>query len=104
MTDKLDAIRAKTTRFDAADFLETPEDVVAYLDVVLESGDPAEFAHALGTVARSKGMTEIAKTSGVTRESLYRALSKDGDPRLSTLFGVISSLGLRFSVASQPHA
>ncbi len=90
----------KTTPFDAADYLDTPEDIAAFLDESLKIGDPAFFAKALGIASRAKGMTEIAKEAGVSRESLYRALSEDGDPRLSTLFGVIKALGLRLTTAA----
>lgn len=85
----------ETTKFDAAEYLETPEAVAAFLDEAAKADDPAHFAHALGIAARSKGMSKIAKEVGVTREALYRALSEDGNPRLSTLFGVMRALGLR---------
>lgn len=85
----------ETTKFDAAEYLETPEAVAAFLDEAAKADDPAHFARALGVAARSKGMSKIAKEVGVTREALYRALSEDGNPRLSTLFGVMRALGLR---------
>jgi probable addiction module antidote protein len=88
----------KTTIWDAADFLDDAEMIADYLEVTLENGDPALIAMALGSIARSKGMTEIAKKTGVTREGLYKALSADGDPKLSTFLGVLKSLGLRLSV------
>ncbi|WP_174803214.1 addiction module antidote protein [Martelella limonii] len=90
--------------FDAADYLETPEDIALYLDAVLEEGDAALIAVALGDVARSKGMTAVAREAGVTREALYKALSEKGDPKLSTLLGVLKALGLHLSVKSvMPH-
>jgi probable addiction module antidote protein len=88
----------KTKDWDAADYLEDAEMIAAYLDATLEDSDPQLIALALGSVARSKGMSEIAKKTGVTREGLYKALSAEGDPKLSTFLGVIKSLGLRLSV------
>lgn len=88
----------QTTIWDAANFLDDAEMIADYLDVALEDGDPALIAKALGSIARSKGMTEIAKKTGITREGLYKALSADGDPKLSTFIGVLKSLGLRLSV------
>ena len=88
----------QTTIWDAADFLDDAEMIADYLEVTLEDGDPALIAKALGSIARSKGMTEIAKKTGITREGLYKALSGDGDPKLSTFLGVIKSLGLRLTV------
>ena len=78
-----------TQPFDAAEFFDSPEMVSAYLDAALNDGDPALFAVALGDIAKARGMSDIAQKAGVTREALYKALSDTGDPRLSTLFGVI---------------
>jgi len=91
----------ETTRWDAADHLETEEDIAAYLEAIFEDGDPALIAAGLGDIARSKGMTKVAREAGVTREALYKALSAEGDPRLSTLLGVIKALGLTLTV--QPN-
>lgn len=88
----------ETTKWDTADILDSPEMIAAYIDAALEDGDPALIAAALGNVARAKGMSKIAKKTGVTREGLYKALSADGDPRLTTFLGVIKSLGLHISV------
>lgn len=88
----------QTTIWDAADYLDDAEMIADYLEVTLEDGDPVLIAKALGSIARSKGMTEIARKTGVTREGLYKALSAEGDPRLTTFLGVIKSLGLRLSV------
>lgn len=79
--------------FDAAEFLDGPETVSAYLDAALADGDPALFAAALGDIAKARGMSDIARKAGVTREALYKALREKGDPRMSTLFGVIKALG-----------
>lgn len=87
------------TPFDAAALLEEPEDVQAFLDEALAMGDPAFFAHALGVAARAEGMSKIAQRTGLSREALYRALSDKGDPRLSTLFGVLKALNIRLAVA-----
>jgi probable addiction module antidote protein len=85
----------KTTPFDPADFLDMPDSQAELLADAAESGDAKYIAAALGTIARARGMTKVAQESGVTREALYRALSKDGDPRLSTLLGVAKALGLK---------
>ena len=94
----------QTTIWDAADFLDDAEMIADYLEVTLEDGDPALIAKALGSIARSKGMTEIAKKTGITREGLYKALSGDGDPKLSTFLGVIKSLGLKITVKPAQEA
>jgi probable addiction module antidote protein len=91
----------KTTRWDTAETLKTKEEIAAYLDAVLEDGDPALLKLALGNVARSKGMTEIAREAGLRRTSLYRALSPDGNPEFATVAGVLKALGLRLSVAQE---
>ena len=70
----------KTTVFDAADYLETEEDIAAYLTEALATGDTAVVTLALGAIARARGMTRIARATGLSRESLYRALSADGNP------------------------
>lgn len=86
------------SKFNAADYLESPEDIAAYLDAALEENDPKLLAAALGDISRSKGMTMISKETGITRKGLYKALSADGDPKLTTLVGVLNTLGLRLSV------
>jgi probable addiction module antidote protein len=91
----------KTTRWDTADYLKTKEDIAGYLDAVLEDGDPELLKLALGNVARSKGMTAIAREAGLRRTSLYRALSPDGNPEFATVAGVLKALGLRLSIAQQ---
>jgi probable addiction module antidote protein len=92
----------KTTRWDAADYLETKEDIAAYLDAVLEDGDPELLKAALGDIARSKGMTDIAKAAGLARSNLYKALSPAGNPEFATVASVLKALGLRLSVAREP--
>lgn len=88
----------KIVPFDPAEFLETEEDIFFYLEAAMEGNDPAHIARALGNVARSKGMTEIARQTGLGRQALYTALSENGNPTLETLLAVISALGLRLSV------
>ena len=87
-----------TTRFDAAELLTDSDSQTELLTDAFESGDATYIAVALGVVARARGMTDVSRQAGVTREALYKALSKEGDPRLSTLIGVIKALGLRISI------
>lgn len=84
--------------FDAADYLTTPERVAAYLEAVLEENDAASLSQALGTIARAKGMAQIAERSGRSREQLYRTLSEKGNPQLDTLMSVLEAMGLRLSI------
>jgi probable addiction module antidote protein len=86
--------KTKTHRWDAADYLKSEKDIVAYLEAALEEGDAALFTAALGDIARAKGMTEVARKSGLGRESLYKALSPDGNPEFATILKVVRSLGL----------
>lgn len=88
-----------TTRWDPAEHLETEEDMAAYLEAALEEGDPALIAAALGDIARAKGMTQIARQAGLGRESLYKALSPDGNPAFATIMKVVSALGLQLHAA-----
>ncbi|HXZ14551.1 MAG TPA: addiction module antidote protein [Roseiarcus sp.] len=90
----------KTTPFDPADYLDTPESQEELLADAAESGEARYVAVALGTIARARGMSKVAKDAGVTREALYRAVSEDGDPRLSTLLGVAKALGLKLAFRS----
>ena len=85
----------RTKKWDAADHLKTDEDMVAYLEAALEESDPALVAAALGDIARAKGMTDIAREAGLGRESLYKALSPEGNPEFSTVLKVVKALGLR---------
>jgi probable addiction module antidote protein len=95
-----DDMARKTSRWDAADTLETKADIAAYLDAVLEDGDPDLLKAALGDIARAKGMTEIAQAAGLGRANLYKALSPDGNPEFATVARVLKALGLRLSVAA----
>jgi len=91
---------AKIAKRDTADYLKTREDIAAYLEVALKDGDTEMLKVALGNIARSKGMTEVAERAGVARQSLYRALSPKGNPELATVASILKVLGLRLSVVS----
>lgn len=94
----------KTKRWDSAEHLRSEEDIAAYLDAVLEEDDPALVTHALGIIARAKGMSQIAKESGLGRESLYKALSSEGNPEFATVLKVIKALGLQLHASPKTHA
>ena len=85
----------RTTRWDPADHLGTDAARVAYLEAAFEDGDPAVVAAALGDIARAAGMSAVAREAKLGRESLYKALSKDGNPELATVLKVVAALGLR---------
>jgi probable addiction module antidote protein len=87
--------RIRTRKWDAADHLQSDADATAYLEAALEEGDGALVAAALGDIARARGMTKIARESGLGRESLYKALSRGGNPELATVLRVVRALGLR---------
>lgn len=87
--------KTKTRLWDVAEHLETEEDMAAYLEAVLEEGDANLVVAALGDIARAKGMTQIARDAGLGRESLYKALSPDGNPEFNTVLKVVRALGLR---------
>jgi probable addiction module antidote protein len=90
----------KLRPYDTAEYLETEEDVVHYLEALFEDGDPALIAHGLGVVARAKGMSKVAEKAGLGRESLYKALSQNGNPELTTLLKVLHALGLKLTVTA----
>jgi probable addiction module antidote protein len=92
--------KVKTILWDSAAYLKTNADIADYLEAVLEDGDPALVAHALGIIARAKGMAKIARATGLGRESLYKALSADGNPELATVLKVMRALGLKLKVAA----
>lgn len=87
------------SRWDPADYLKSEEDMAAYLQACLEEApdDPSLVAAALGDIARARGMVRVAKETGLTREGLYKALSKDGNPSLGTVLKVLKALGLKFT-------
>jgi probable addiction module antidote protein len=84
-------------RWDSAEYLKTEEDMANYLDACMEEAgdDPAFIARALGAIARARGMTQVAKDAGLSRESLYRALSGQGNPEFGTILKVVKALGLQ---------
>ena len=84
--------------FDVIDFLDSDEALVEYLNVALEENDPKYFAKALGNVARAKGMSSVSEATGLGRQSLYRALSGDGNPRIDTLFRVLEALAIKLAI------
>jgi probable addiction module antidote protein len=89
--------KAKSARYDVARHLRTPAEMAAYLDAWLEEApeDGAGIARALGDIARAKGMAQVAKETGLSRESLYRALSNNGNPSFATVLKVAKALGMR---------
>ena len=91
----------KTKPWDPADHLNDVDAIAAYLDAAMEDGDPSLIAAALGDVARARGMTQLARDTGLTREALYRALSADGNPEFATVLKVVKGLGLRLSIAAE---
>ena len=99
-------METKTAPYDVAEFLETPEEMAAYLEACIQEsdGDAAFIAKALGDIARAKGMTQVARESGLSRESLYKALSGDRSPNFETILKVISALGLQLSASVKEGA
>ncbi|KXK01461.1 MAG: addiction module antidote protein [Acidobacteria bacterium OLB17] len=89
--------KTKTTKYDVAEYLRTPEEMAAYLEACLEeaNGDAMFIAKAIGNIARAKGMSQVAREAGVSRESLYKALSGERSPSFDTILKVISALGLK---------
>jgi probable addiction module antidote protein len=101
--------KTATSRYDVAEHLRTPEEMAAYLEACLEEadGDAAFIAKALGDIARAKGMSQVARDAGVSRESLYKALSGERAPSFDTILKVVGALGLRFHAEAahiQDHA
>lgn len=94
-------MRTPATRFDAADYLKTPQDMVAYLDACFEedAGDGVLIRAALNDIARARGMTQIARDTGLGRESLYKALGSQGNPEFATIIKVMKALGLKLQVS-----
>ena len=82
------------TKWDMADNIKTPEDVIMYLSTGLEEGEPADVINVIGAIARSKGMTKLAKEVGVSREALYTSLSEKSNPSFITIFNLLRSMGI----------
>jgi len=95
--------KTNTKPFDPAEYLDDSESIAAYLTDALESEDPVFVADALGVVARARGMSEVASKAGLSRESLYRALSADGNPEFATVLRVLQALDLRLSAVPVPQ-
>jgi probable addiction module antidote protein len=96
-------MKLKTKKYDVADYLDSDEMIAVYLDAAFDSGDTSRIAESLGDVARARGMTKIAKATGLAREQLYKTLSAEGKPELSTVLKVLAAFGggLR---SNFPHA
>jgi probable addiction module antidote protein len=91
------ALASKTTRWDVTEFLDSEERIAVFLEAAFEEGDPSLISAALGEVARARGMMQMAKDTGISREALYRALSKEGRPEFNTILKVMKAFGLRLS-------
>jgi probable addiction module antidote protein len=102
---KVKSTRTKATAHHVSEHLRTPEEMAAYLDAWLEEApeDAAGIARALGDIARAKGMSQVAKDAGLSRESLYRALSADGNPSFATVLKVAKALGVRLHAQAAPN-
>jgi probable addiction module antidote protein len=98
----------KTSPFDAAEYIEDDQAIAEYLEeaikIAMEDSDPSFLAHALGTVARARGMSQIARDAGLSRESLYKALGAEGNPEFGTVLKVLHALGLKLSIKSEGAA
>ncbi len=97
--------KTNTTKYDVAEHLRTPEEMAAYLEACLEEadGDVTFIAKALGDIARAKGMSQVARDAGLSRESLYKALSGDRAPTFDTILKVINALGLKLHAEAVEH-
>jgi probable addiction module antidote protein len=94
--------KATFSRFDSADYLESEDDIAAYLAAVMEDAgdDPAVITRALGVVARARNISQLSRDTGISREGLYKALSGDGNPSFSTVTKIATALGLRLKFES----
>ncbi len=97
-------LKVKTRVWDPAEHLESEEDITAYLQAAFEEGDATLIAAALGDIARAKGMSQIARETGLGRESLYKALSAEGNPEFSTILKVVEALGLKLQALPAAEA
>lgn len=95
--------KVKTTPWDAVEHLKKEEDMAAYLEAAIEDGDPVVISAAIGDIARAKGMSQIARDTGLGRESLYKALSPGGNPEFATILKVVRALGLKFHIEASAH-
>ncbi len=92
--------KTKTAPYDSAEYLNSIEAINAYMKEAMKTADPAFIVRAIGAIARARGMSQIAKKAGLSRESLYKALSAEGNPEFSTIIRVMHALGLKFSVTA----
>ena len=92
----------KVSDWDMADDIKNAEDVILYLSTVLEEGEPVDVINVIGAIARSKGMTKLAKEAGVTREALYNSLSEKGNPSFITVFNVLRAMGIVLKAQKMP--
>ncbi|MET3119765.1 addiction module antidote protein [Undibacterium sp. RTI2.2] len=92
----------KLTKWDVVEHLQTDQDMIGYFDACLADGDPALIAAALGDIAKARGMSQVSKDTGLSRENLYRALSGVGNPEFSTIIKVTKALGLTLHASSEP--
>lgn len=83
------------SQYDSADYLQTDQDIALYFEACWEENDPQLIAHALGAIARARGMSQLAKDTGISREGLYKALSADGNPEFATILKVTKALGIK---------
>ncbi|WP_145634882.1 addiction module antidote protein [Neorhizobium alkalisoli] len=90
-------------KWDIAEHLDSDERIALFLEAVFEDGDPATIAAAIGDVARARGMSQVAKDSGLSRENLYRALSEDGNPEFATIVKVIRAIGYDLTIVRTPE-
>jgi probable addiction module antidote protein len=99
-------MNTNTSAYDVSDYLRTPEDMAAYLEACIEEadGDATFIAKALGDIARAQGMTQVARDAGLSRESLYKALSGERSPSFDTILKVVSALGLKLSASVRQEA
>ncbi len=93
-------MKTKTRPYDAAEYLASEEEMAAYLEAALEEGDPKLVVQALGSIAKARGMSQIARETGLGRESLYKALSPEGNPEFATVLKVVKALGMQLHAES----
>jgi probable addiction module antidote protein len=94
-------VKNSTRPFDPAAYLDDDEALAVYMSEALESGDPAFITDAISVIARARGMTQVAKDAGLSRERLYRALSSDGNPEFATILKVVDALGLKLTASAR---
>lgn len=101
---RISTMKETLTIFDPAEYLTTDEGIAVFMADAFETGDAAYIAHAVGVVARAKGMTELARQTGLSREQLYRSLSEEGNPTLRTMLAVMKALGVELSARPIAHS